>query len=170
MNKHTVITCIAIVVMAVPFAYSGMNIYAAEQLQYRWGDAEGFSFFAMSNSGYVEFCNPTPLWADLRSFQADLFYDADILGTFVVDGVGLEPSSSALQYGGFRSDEFITVQSIFMTLDYEFDGGDVRLDPTKMYVLVTVSTPVLGFIPYATSSQYTGFGFDGMMRGDGFRC
>ncbi|MCY4490208.1 MAG: thr operon leader peptide [Thaumarchaeota archaeon] len=170
MNKHTVISIVAIIVIIIPFLYSGMNIYAAEQLQYRWGDVERFSFFAMSNSGYVEFCNPTPIWADIKNFQVDLFYDTNNLGTFVVDSVSTNPSSSTLLYGSFRSDVFVESQHVFMTLDFEFDDGDIRLDPTKMYALVTISTPILGIIPYTTSTQYAGFDFDGVMNGDMFDC
>lgn len=170
MNRHTVITGIAIAVIAAPFVYSGMNIYAAEQLQYRWNDPEKFSFFAMSNNGDVEFCNTTPMWADVKSFRVDLFYDTNNLGAFSVDSVSVGPSSSAMQYGSFVSEEFVAAQHVFMTLDFEFDGGDIRLDPTKMYALVTTSTPILGFIPYTASAQYTGFGFDGIMKGDGFEC
>ena len=170
MNKHTAITCIAIMVIIAPFAYSGMNIYAAEHLQYRWSDTEKFSFFVMSNGGDVVFCNPTPVWADIKGFQVDLFYGAENLGTLDMDSISLEPSLSALQYGNFVSDKFVEAQHVFMTLDYEFDGGDIRLDPTKMYVLVTINTPILGLIPYTTTAQYTGFDFDGMMKGDGFEC
>lgn len=170
MNKHKVITVIAAVIIVTPFAYSGLNIYAAEQLQYRWGNAEKFSFFAMSNSGDIELCNPTPLWADIKNFQVNLFYDTKNLGTFNVDSIRVNPTSSSLQYGGFISDVFVEAQHVFMTIDFEFDGGDIRLDPTKMYVLVTTNTPVLGFIPYTTSSQYTGFDFDGIMKGDNFAC
>ena len=170
MNKHKIITGVAIVVIVIPFAYSGLNIYAAEQLQYRWSDAEKFSFFAMSNSGDIEFCNPIPVWADIKNFQVDLFYDTKNLGTFSVDSISVNPSSSTLQYGGFVSDVFVAAQHVFMTIDFEFDGGDIRLDPTKMYVLVTMNTPILGVIPYTTSMQYTGFEFDGIMNGDVFDC
>ena len=47
MNKYSVITIIAILIIISPFAYSGMNIVGAEQLQYKWSDSEKFSFFAM---------------------------------------------------------------------------------------------------------------------------
>lgn len=170
MNKHTVITAIAIAVIVAPFVYSGLNISAAEQLQYRWGNAEEFDFFSMSNSGGVEFCNPTPMWVDVKNFQVNLFYDIENLGALHVDSIRVDPVSSTLQYGSFVSDRFVEAQHVFMTLDYEFDGGDIRLDPTKMYVQVTMNTPILGLIPYTASTQYTGFDFDKMMSGDGFEC
>ncbi|PIW33395.1 MAG: thr operon leader peptide, partial [Nitrosopumilales archaeon CG15_BIG_FIL_POST_REV_8_21_14_020_37_12] len=44
MNKNTTVTCIAIIAIIIPFAYSAMNIYAAEHIQYRWGGQGEFSF------------------------------------------------------------------------------------------------------------------------------
>lgn len=170
MNKHTVITSIAIAIIIIPFAYSGLNIYAVEQVQYKWADAKKFNFFAMSNNGMVEFCNPNLTWTHIKDFQIDLFYDVKNLGTFKVTQINAEPTSSTLEYGKFISDSFVEVQHVFMTLDHEFDDGNSRLDPTKMYVQVTMNTPILGLIPYATSSQYTGFDFDMIMKGDGYEC
>ena len=124
----------------------------------------------MSNGGIVEFCNTVPMWANIKGFQVDVFYDMRNLGAFSINSINMDPSSSATQHGRFVSDKFIETQHVFMTLDHEFDGGDIRLDPTKMYVLVTMNTPILGFIPYTVSSQYTGFDFDIIMKGDGFEC
>ena len=59
MNRYSAITLVAIIIIIIPFAYSGLNIIGANQLEYRWNnDVEGFSFFEMSNNGEVEFCNP----------------------------------------------------------------------------------------------------------------
>ena len=170
MNKHHIITGVAMIVIAAPFVYSGLNIYAVEQMQYRWNNVEEFSFFVMSNNGMMEFCNTTPFWVDIKTFQVELFYDVNSLGTFSLDSVSMNPSSSTIQYGKFVSDKFVAAQHVFMTLDFEFDGGDIRLNPTKSYVLVTTNTPIMGFIPYVTSSQYTGFDFDSIMKGDSFDC
>lgn len=170
MNKYTVITAIAIAVIVAPFVYSGLNIYAAEQLQYRWANTEEFDFFSMSNSGDVEFCNLMPVWVDIKDFQVDLFYGVKNLGSLYVNSIRVDPVSSTLQYGSFVSDRFVEAQHVFMVLDHEFDSGDIRLDPTKMYVQVTMNTPILGLIPYTASTQYAGFDFDKMMNGDGFEC
>jgi len=66
MNKHSVITIIAIIVIIIPFAYSGLNILGAHQLEYRWSHLGDFNFFTMSNHGEIEFCNTIPFWT---SFQ-----------------------------------------------------------------------------------------------------
>ena len=47
MNKYSTITLIAIIIIISPFAYSGLNIIGANQLEYKWNGSEGFSFFAM---------------------------------------------------------------------------------------------------------------------------
>ena len=60
MNKYSIITVVAIIIIIAPFAYSGLNIIGANQLEYKWNDSEGFSFFAMSNNGNIEFCNSMP--------------------------------------------------------------------------------------------------------------
>ena len=36
MNKHSIITIIAIIVIISPFAYSASSIVGVQQLEYRW--------------------------------------------------------------------------------------------------------------------------------------
>ena len=55
MNKYSTITLIAIIIIIIPFAYSGLNIIGANQIEYKWSGSEEFSFFAMSNNG-KNFC------------------------------------------------------------------------------------------------------------------
>ena len=43
-------TLVAIIAIIIPFAYSILNIYAAEQLQFRWGEQNRFNYFELSNS------------------------------------------------------------------------------------------------------------------------
>ena len=61
MNKYSAITIIAILIIIAPFAYSGLNIVGAEQLQYKWNDSEEFSFFTMMNNGNIESVSYTHL-------------------------------------------------------------------------------------------------------------
>jgi hypothetical protein len=69
MDKHSKITIIAIIFIIIPFVYSGLNIYAASQLQYKWGEQDKFSYFTMSNNGDVEFCNDLPYWTSFKKFE-----------------------------------------------------------------------------------------------------
>jgi hypothetical protein len=53
-----------------------------------------------------------------------------------------------MKKGVFLTDDFQSTQHMFMTLDYEFDGGAIRVDPNKFIVLVNIQTPI-------APSQYT---------------
>ncbi len=170
MNKHTVITVIAIIVIIIPFANSGLSIFGIPQLEYRWHGPGQFSFFTMSNHGEVEFCNPMPFWQSFEGFQFSTYYDAKHMGSFSVNPATINPLSSSVQKGVFSSQELVSAQHVFMTLDFEFDGGDIRLDPNKLIVVVRADIPILGIIPYSSTTQISGFDFDKVMRSENLSC
>ena len=170
MNKYSIVTIIAILVIILPFAYSGINIVGAEQLQYKWSGSEGFSFFAMSNNGEVEFCNPMPFSTSFQKFQIGSFYNAKNIGTYEIESTIIESQSSILKKGVFLTDDFQSTKHMFMTLDYEFDGGAVRVDPNKFIVVVNIQTPIAGIIPYSHTSQITGFELDQTMKNQELSC
>jgi len=170
MNKYSIITFIAIIIIIIPFAYSGLNIIGANQLEYKWSGTEEFSFFAMSNSGDVEFCNPMPFSTNFQKFQITSFYDVKNIGVFEINASTIESQSSTIQAGNFSTEEFQVTQHMFMTLDYEFDGGAIRVDPNKFIVLVTIQTPIMGIIPYAHTIQISGFELDQIMNNEELSC
>lgn len=170
MNKHSVITIIAIIVITTPFAYSGSSIISAEQMEYRWHSPGKFSFYTMSNHGEMEFCNALPMWTSFQKLEVATFYQSSHLGSFVVNQVTMNPNSSTIDEGVFLSDQVASAQHLFMTLDFEFDGGDIRLDPNELVVVVQVDTPIIGLIPYSTSTQIAGFDFDTMMNAEDLTC
>ena len=96
MNKHSVITTVAIIVIVSPFAYSALSIIGSQQLEYRWYSPGEFSFFTMSNHGEIEFCNIMPFWTSFQKYEISMFYDEKFLGTFVIDSNTLNPLSSAV--------------------------------------------------------------------------
>ena len=57
-----------------------------------------------------------------------------------------------------------------MTFDFMFNGGNIRLDPNQFIIMVDVYTPILGIIPYSTTTQISGFEFDKMMNADDLAC
>ena len=170
MNKYSKITLVAIIAIIIPFAYSILNIYAAEKLQYRWSDQDKFNYFALSNNGDVEFCNILPYWTSFKKFEITTFYDLQNKGTFTIQPLTINPLSHATQNGTFYSEEFTVAQYLFMQLDFEFNGGAIRLDPNKMYVVVNIDTPIIGVIPHSTVMQYSGFDFNKIMNGENFNC
>ena len=170
MNKYSIIVFAAIIVIIIPFAYSGLNIIGVNQLEYKWNDSEEFSFFSMSNNGNVEFCNPTAFSTTFDKFQITSFYDAKNIGDYEIETTTVEPHSSIVKKGNFSTEEFQSTQHLFMTLDYEFDGGAVRVDPNKFIVLVTIQTPIIGIIPYSHTNQISGFELDQIMKNDELIC
>ncbi|MBC8251226.1 MAG: thr operon leader peptide [Candidatus Nitrosopelagicus sp.] len=170
MNKYSIITVVAIIIIIAPFAYSGLNIIGANQLEYKWNGSEGFSFFAMSNNGNIEFCNSMPFSTSFEKFQITTFYDAENIGMFEISSTLIEPQSSIVKKGNFSTEEFQSTQHMFMTLDYEFDGGEIRVDPNKFIVLVSIQTPIAGIIPYSHTIQISGFELDQIMKNQELSC
>ena len=170
MNKHTIITAIAIVVIAIPLIYSGSSIIEAQQLEYRWDNPGEFTFFTMSNDGKMEFCNTLPFWTSFQKFEISSFYQSKLLGSFVVKPMTINPLSSIVQEGSFLAEKLPAAQHIFMTFDFEFNGGNIRLDPTKFIIITSIDTPILGVIPYSTTNQISGFEFDKMMNAENLSC
>ncbi len=170
MNKYSIITVVAIIIIIVPFAYSGLNIIGANQLEYKWNGSEGFSFFAMSNNGNIEFCNSMLFSTSFEKFQIATFYDVENIGMFEISSTLIEPQSSIVKKGNFSTEEFQSTQHMFMTLDYEFDGGEIRVDPNKFIVLVSIQTPIAGIIPYSHTIQISGFELDQVMKNQELSC
>ncbi len=170
MNKYSIITIIAIIVIIIPFAHSGLSILGASQLEYRWHQPGEFSFFTMSNDGEVEFCNAMPLWVSLQKFEIATFYDSKHLGSLAVEPLTINPVSSAVHEGIFSSEYISEAQHVFMTLDFEFDGGVIRLDPNRFIVVIETNTPILGIIPYSSINQISGFDLDKTMKAEDLSC
>lgn len=45
MNKNSIITIIATIVIILPFTHWGLIVIGMQQLEYRWGSPGQFSFF-----------------------------------------------------------------------------------------------------------------------------
>jgi len=170
MNKHSIITAIAIVVIVIPFAYSALSIVGAQQLEYRWDSPGEFTFFTMLNQGEMEFCNTMPFWTSFQKFEIATFYQSGHLGSFVIEPLTINPYSSIVQEGIFSSEEMSESQHIFMTFDFMFNGGNIRLDPNQFIILISIDTPILGIIPYSSTTQISGFEFDKMMNAEDLSC
>ena len=57
-----------------------------------------------------------------------------------------------------------------MNFDFEFDDGDIRLDPNQFIVVIKTDTPIIGIIPFSTTTQISGFEFDQMMKAEDLTC
>ena len=170
MNRHTAMTVAAAIVIAAPFAYWSMSVAGVQQMEYRWSGPGMFSFFALSNHGEMEFCNAAPLWMGFEKLEVAAFFEERHLGTFVTGPVTAGPLESSVAEGAFASETISESQHIFMTMDFEFDGGDIRLDPNRFTVITRAHTPVMGVIPHYTEVQMNGFDFDQMMNAHDLVC
>jgi hypothetical protein len=170
MNRYTVITAIAIAVIVIPIAHSGLSIAGAQQLEYRWHSPGEFNYFTMFNEGEMEFCNTIPFWTTFQKFEISAFYQSEILGSYVIKPMTMNPYSSTIQEGTFESDERSEAQHVFMTFDFMFNGGNIRLDPNQFVITVITDTPILGIIPYSSTVQMSGFDLDKMMNSEDLSC
>jgi len=170
MNRYTVITAIAIAAIVIPIAHSGLSITGAQQMEYRWHYPGEFNYFTMLNEGEMEFCNAMPFWTTFQKFEISAFYQSENLGTYIVKPLTMNPYSSAVQEGTFVSNERSEAQHIFMTFDFMFNGGNIRLDPNQFFITVSTDTPILGIIPYSSTVQMSGFDFDKMMNSEDLSC
>lgn len=170
MNKYSVITAIAIIVIITPFVFSAMNIVGSQQLEYRWHSPGTFSFFTMSNHGEMEFCNTLPFWMTFEKFEVSMFYTGTNIGTYEIKPLTLDPSASGVQEGVFSSENISSAQHTFMNFDFEFDSGEIRLDPNQFVVIIQTHTPILGIIPYSSTTQISAFDFDQMMNAEDLTC
>jgi hypothetical protein len=170
MNKHSIITAIAIVIIVIPFVHSGLSIIGVQQLEYRWDNPGEFTFFTMLNQGEMEFCNAIPFWVSFQKFEISTFYQSKHLGSFMVQPLTINPYSSVVQEGIFSSKGISEAQHIFMTFDFMFNGGNIRLDPNQFIIQISTDTPILGIIPHSSTSQISGFEFDKMMNAEDLSC
>ena len=170
MNKHSIITIIAIIVIITPIAYSGLSIIGVQQLEYRWDNPGEFTFFTMLNQGEIEFCNTMPFWITFQKFEISTFYQSGYLGSSTVQPLTIDPYSSTVKDVIFTSEGMPEAQHIFMTFDFMFNGGNIRLDPNQFNIVVDVDTPILGIIPYSTTTQISGFELDKIMNSEDLSC
>ena len=166
MNKHSVIVIIASIVIAGTLVFTALNIYAAEQIQLGVTDQqEGFRYFKLINDGMISICNPLPFYASFNDFNIIIFYEGNNKGTFSVQEIGLDPNSSITTRGKFHSDSFEEVQYLSLHYDAMFSGtGPIRIDPTKLEIVTEIHIPIVGFIPFSVTNQYSGLEFWEMMN------
>jgi hypothetical protein len=167
MDKHTLIVIIASIVIAIPFVYSGWNIYASSNLQIYGTDEGRFRFFDMISDGSVEVCNPFPFYVNFNKFSIVTYFDARDKGTFSSESITLKPFSSMEVNGTFTSESFPEAQYLALHFDAMFSGSaPERIDPRKLQIVTEIDTPIIGLIPYTITKQYSGLYFWETLNGD----
>ena len=164
MNKHSIITTMAIIVIIISMLYGVWGILSVEQIQLRTPNEE-FSYFEMAHDEEIQMCNPMPFFVSFNGMKIETFYTEDIKGIFEMGSTTLEPNTSKISELNFSSESFSESQYLFMHMDAQF-GGEVpiRLDPNKMIITTTFETRIIGVIPYQTTITQSAFDFTNMMN------
>ncbi len=164
MNRYSIITTIAIIVIIMPILYGVWGIYSVEKLQLRTPNTD-FSYFEMSNYEKIEICNPMPFFVGFNGLKIESYYINDIKGVFETGPTTISPNTSEILDVNFSSDNFSEAQYLFMHMDGQFDGEiPIRLDPSKMVVVTNFETRIIGVIPYQNTITQSAFDFTNMMN------
>ena len=164
MDKYSIITAVAIIVIIMPILYGVWGIYSVEKLQLRGSD-NGFSYFDMSNYEKIEMCNPMPFFVGFNGLKIEVYYINDIKGTFEIGPTTISPNTSETLEVNFSSDNFAEAQYLFMHMDGQFEGViPTRLDPSKMVVETNFDTKIIGVIPYQNTITQSVYDFANMMN------
>ena len=164
MNRYSIITAIAIIVIITPILYGVWGIYSVEKLQLMTPNAE-FSYFDMSNYEKIKMCNPMPFFVGFNGLKIDFYYINDIKGVFEIGPTTISPNTSEILDVNFSSENFPEAQYLFMHMDGQFAGEiPFRLDPSKMVVVTTFETRIIGVIPYQNTITQSAFDFTNMMN------
>lgn len=164
MEKHKIIVLVSIIIIISAAGYSLLNVFALEQLELG-GIDNLFRFFEMSTDDKVLVCNNTPLPANFNQLNVIIYYERELLGTFIINSVNISPNSVLEVDGRYSSESMAQSQMLFMHFDHLFSNSDntIRIDPRKMDVVTEYHTTILG-IPYKVSEQYTSFNFWNMLN------
>jgi len=164
MNKYSIITTIAIIVIITPILYGVWSVYSVEELQLRTPNSQ-FSYFDMSNYEEIEICNPMPFFVGFNGLNIESYYQNDIKGVFEIGPITISPNTSEIVDLSFSSDSFAEAQYLFMHMDGQFGGEiPIRLDPSQMVVVTNFETRIIGVIPYQNTITQSAFDFTNMMN------
>lgn len=164
MNKYSIITAIAIVVIVLPILYGVWGIFSVEHLQLRTPNDE-FSYFDMANNELIQVCNSMPFFVSFNGIQISTYFQNDQKGVFEIGPTTVEPYSLEILEADFSSESFSESQYIFMHMDGQFDGEvPIRLDPNQMIVEINYESRIIGLIPYQNTITLSAFDFTQMMN------
>lgn len=165
MEKQKIIVFASIIVIVGVVSYSLLNVYALTQLELG-GIDNLFRFFEMSTvNGKINICNNSFIPANFNQFSVLIYFERELLGSFVVNSANVMPGSILEAKGEYTSESMAQSQNLFMHFDHLFSNSDntVRIDPRKMDVVTQFQTTVVG-VPYSISERYTSFDFWNMLN------
>ena len=80
----------------------------------------------------MEFCNTMPFGITFQKFETSTFYQSKHVGSFVVKQLTINPYSSVVQERIFVLEEISEAQHIFRTIDFMFNGENIKLYPINL--------------------------------------
>ncbi|NNM02255.1 MAG: hypothetical protein HKP26_01630 [Nitrosopumilus sp.] len=165
MERHKIIGIFAIIVIIGTVGSSFLNVYALEQLEFGGIDDlfRFFSFYTVDDT--INICNNSLIPANFNKLNMEIYFEKELLGTYVIDSASIMPNSIFEADGTYSSESLEYSQTLFMHFDHLFSGSDdtIRIDPRKMDVMTQFQTTVIG-IPYVVSEQYNAFDFWNMLN------
>ena len=166
MNKYSVISAVAIIIIAITVLYGVVNAMSVEKIELRT-TLDTFRFFDMANEEQIELCNPNPFYATFNGLRIDTYYREELQGSWVMGSKTMNPETAEVLGINFSSNSFSETQYLYMHMDGQFTGEQIiRVDPTEMTVKTTFDTRILGVIPYPITITQSGFEFSQMMNED----
>lgn len=118
----------------------------------------------MSTDNKIRICNNSPIPASFNQFVVLVYFENELLGSFIVDSASIMPNSVIDAGGNYVSDSMAQSQSLFMHFDHMFSSDNtIRIDPRKMNIGTEFQTTIIG-IPYSVSEQYTSIDFWNMLN------
>lgn len=163
MNRHAVITMIALVIIAGSLGYTTMGVLALEDVQVRWNQRSSFDFLTMLNGGIMEICNPSFMQLRLDGVAVIVTYQHDEIGRFVSDRHMIGPNEQ-VEVAGRGETGGVATRILSSYIDAELSGGDLaRINDDMIGVKMEMDTTILGVVPVTIEKQYTGQEFQDMM-------
>lgn len=166
MNKHTIIVIAAVIVIVGTLGFSFWNISAAEQIQIRGVEDDGyFSYFNLVNNKKVVVCNPLPIPVNLKETRVSMMYVGEEVGTIKFPQLFLDSNSTSQIQGILMSDNFKQMQYLGLHFDGIYNGAiPSRININHMNIVVEHDTPILGVIPYTVTEEYPNLSFWNFMN------
>ncbi len=171
MEKQKIISVIAIIIIIGTVGYSLLNVYALEQLEWS-GNDNLFRFFSLYTvEDTINICNNSLIPVSFNKLDILIYFEKELLGTYVIDSTSIMPNSVFKVNGKYSSESSEYSQTLFMHFDHLFSGSDntIRIDPRKMDVVTQYQTTIIG-IPYVISDEYTAFNFWNMLNDEKTVC
>ena len=155
--------------IAVILMYSGLNLYAVSNLQFRGNSSDfNLSKFDLADTSMdvkLEACNPTFFPASFNNLKVDFTYKSTSFGTFTVYGKTISPQSSSIVDGRLKMNA-LAVGGLFLEfLKANISGTKPNVDPNELHYVTNLDAPILGFIPFSISKSYSPTEFWNMISG-----